>query len=403
MNQIATNNARIEEFRKRSLVAGIVGMVLLAVGIGLGLAGDEALLDQFYRSYLFGYVFWLGLPLGALSILLLHNMVGGPWGYVTRRVLQAAVKTLPLMVLLFIPVVLGMHSLYEWTHEAVVASDPILRHKAPWLNQGAFIIRAAIYFVLFIGFGWSIVRTMQKLEDLGGSVVTRRLQSISAVGTVVVFLAGTFAAFDWMMSLEPHWFSTAYGMIYMIGGTLMAFAFLIIMMWRLGSVDSGVDEALRPGYMHDLGNFMFAFMLLWAYVAVSQFIIIWSGNLPEETPWYLRRAAGAWKYFPIVLAIFHFAAPFGLLLSRKVKRDRGTLARVAMLIVVMHAIDLFWWIAPAFSHGGEVGFHISWLDLAAPFGIGGIWLAVFARILGRGTLLPLNVAYPKQEVEHQHV
>lgn len=403
MNQIATNNTRLEGLRKRSLIAGGVGLILLAIGLGLGVSGDEEMLTQFFRSYLYGYVFWLGLPLGALGILLLHNLVGGPWGYVTRRVLQAAVKTLPVMAILFIPIVFGMHHLYEWTHEAVVAADPILRHKAPYLNQNGFIMRAAIYFVIFLLFGLSIVRTMQKLEDLGGSVVTRRLQSVSAIGIILIFLAGTFAAFDWMMSLEPHWFSTAYGLLYMIGGGLMAFAFLIVMMRHLGGVDTEVDSALRPGYMHDLGNFMFAFMLLWAYVSVSQFIIIWAGNLPEETPWYLHRTVGAWKYFPIVLAVFHFAAPFGLLLSRKVKRDRGTLARVAILIMIMHAIDLFWWIAPSFQHGDGGGFHVSWMDVAALLGIGGIWLAIFAGILGKGTLLPVNVAYPKQEVEHQHV
>jgi len=402
MNQTATINDRLEGLRKRYLLIGVVGVALLGTGLGLGLAGDDQMYDQFFRSYLFGYVFWLGIPLGALGILLLHNLVGGPWGYVTRRVLQAAVKTLPLMAILFIPVILGMHSLYEWTHADVVAADPILRHKAPYLNESGFIMRAAAYFLIFIGFGWSIVRTMQRLEDLGGSVVTRRLQSVSAIGIILTFLAGTFAAFDWMMSLEPHWFSTAYGLLYMISGGLMTWAFLIIMMRRLSGVDPDVDEALRPGYMHDLGNFMFAFMLLWAYVSVSQFIIIWSGNLPEETPWYLHRTAGAWKYFPIVLAVFHFAAPFGLLLSRKVKRDRGILARVAVLIILMHAIDLYWQIAPSFAHG-DPGFHVSWLDGAALLGIGGIWLTIFAGILGRGSLLPLNVAYPKQEAEHQHV
>jgi len=402
MNQTATINERLQGLRKRYLVMGIVGMAALGLGLGLGMAGDKEMYDQFFRSYLFGYVFWIGLPVGALGVLLLHNLVGGPWGYVTRRVLQAAVKTLPIMAILFVPIVLGMHSLYEWSHADVVAADPILRHKAVYLNEEGFILRAILYFVVFIGFGWSIVRTMQKLEDLGGSVVTRRLQGVSAIGIILVFVAGSFAAFDWMMSLEPHWFSTAYGLLFMIGGGLMAFAFLIIMMRRLGSVDTEVDEALRPGYMHDLGNFMFAFMLLWAYVSVSQFIIIWSGNLPEEAPWYLHRTAGVWRYFPIVLAVFHFAAPFGLLLSRRVKRDRATLAKVAVLIVVMHALDVYWQVAPAFAHG-DGGIHVSWLDFAAVVGIGGVWLTVFAGILGKGSLLPLNVAYPKEEVEHEHV
>jgi hypothetical protein len=386
------------------MIVGGVGLAVTVVGLVIGLMGSEESLDQFFRSYLFGMMFWLGIPLGSLGVLMLHNMTGGPWGYVIRRILEAAIKTMPLMAILFVPILFGIHNIFEWSHADVVAADPVLQHKSLYLNVPFFIGRAVFYFAVWTLFGTYVTREMRRLEDLGGSVVTRRLQGISAIGILFLFLTATFASFDWMMSLEPHWFSTAYGLIWIVGSVLATFAFAITMLNGLGHVDNYVDQSIKPQYLHDLGNFLFAFMLLWTYVAISQFLIIWAGNLPEEVPWYFHRTEGAWIVIPIALGLLHFFAPFILLLLRAVKRNRRRLAAVAVLILSMHAVDTYWQIAPSFPNSSDGGFqfHLSWMDISAFIGIGGIWFTYFLRILEKSSFLPLNVAVPKEELE-EHV
>ena len=377
----------LDRMKSRAMIAGAVGLILCVVGL---LVDTE----QFFRSYLLGYLYWLMIPLGAFALKMLHNLVSGAWGFVIRRFVEAAMKTLPLMALLFVPVILGMHHIYEWTHEDVVAADEVLRHKAAYLNTSFFIIRAVIYFALWIGLGYIVNRMNARQEKSSDPVLTRKIQGVSAAALITLILTTTLASVDWMMSLEPHWFSTIYGVLFIVGAALGALALMNVMVTRFASYQP-LAGILRPRMFHDLGNLQFAITMLWAYISLSQFLIIWSGNVAEETPWYAIRMHGGWGVVGWVLVILHFTVPFLILLSRKNKRNAQILGGVALFMLVMRLIDLFWLIVPAFhqGHGGGVehalfGFH--WLDLAAPLGIGGIWLAFYFWNLRDVTLAPLG-------------
>lgn len=394
MNQIESLRPRLDRLQQRSLIVGVAGLALCVVGAIV--SGD-----QFFRSYLFGYTFWIGLALGSFGILMLHNLVGGAWGYAIRRVLESGTKTIPLMALLFIPLLFGLHSLYEWAHADVVAADTILQHKSAYLNEPFFIGRAVFYFVVWIGLALLLTRQLRRLEETSTVPMTRRIQNFSALSLVIYFLTATFAAFDWMMSLEPHWYSTIYGMLFVVGNVLSTFAFAIAVLVLLMNSSQELKERVLPSYLHDLGNLLFAFTMFWAYVAISQFLIIWSADMPEEVTWYVNRFNGGWGVIPIALLTVHFALPFLLLLMRRNKRNPRLLARVAVLVIVMRLVDIFWMIAPAFSHGHEPHFSFHWLDIAAPLGIGGIWLAMFLRELKSvPTLLPANAPLKKEDEHH---
>lgn len=389
--QIETIRPRLNKIQQFALIAGVVGCAALVFG---AITDTE----QFFRSYLVGYMIWIGIALGSFGLFMLHNLVGGPWGFAIRRLLESGIKTLPLMLILFIPIALGLHSLYEWSHADVVAHDKILQHKEIYLNETFFYVRAGIYFGVWILFSTLLLRMSRKLEAAGGPHVTPRLQNLSGLGIVLFFLTVTFAVFDWAMSLEPHWGSTIYGVIFIVGQGLGTFSFMVAMVVAMMGANSKFAEKLRPVYFHDLGNFMLAFTMLWAYVSLSQLIIVWGANLPEETPWYASRLYSDWKIFPIVLFAFHFFTPFMLLLMRKVKRNPNVLRRVAIFILLMRVIEMIWLIGPAF-HPASI--HVTLFDFAAPVGIGGIWLYYFIQQLkGAGTMLPANTPFLAQHAEH---
>lgn len=382
--QIETVRPTLDRLQQRALIVGGVGLVLLVVGAIFST-------EQFFRSYLIGYLVWTGIGLGSLAIMMLHNLTGGPWGFAIRRILESGARTLPLMAILFVPLLFGIHSLYEWSHTEVVANDPILTHKAPYLNETGFIIRTVVYFALWIGAGLLVMRGLKRLEDANAYYVTPRLQTLSALGLVLYFLAVTFSSIDWVMSLEPHWYSTIYGMLFVIGQGLSTFAFAIAMLVVLVGVNKKLRDVVLPVYFHDLGNFLFAFTMLWAYISFSQYLIVWSANIPEEVTWYTRRTEGPWGIVALLLFAIHFVMPFLLLLSTKVKRNGRNLMRVAILILVMRVIDIVWLVVPAFNHGADPSFHLHWLDLVSPIALGGVWFYFFIMQFKKNdTLLPVN-------------
>jgi hypothetical protein len=330
------------------------------------------------------YLFWTGIALGCFAIVMLHHMVGGGWGFVIRRLLESGTRTIPLMAVLFLPLFLGLHDLYEWTHSEVVSNDEVLQHKSPYLNVTSFSIRAAAYFAIWMIGAYFLNKWSLEQDRTADRALTRRLQILSGPGLVVYGATVTFASVDWAMSLEPHWFSTIYGIVFMVGQGLATLAFMIIALALLAN-RKPLSDVVSPQHFHDLGNLMLAFVMLWAYVVFSQFLIIWSGNLPEEIPWYLRRTEGGWQWIAIMLAVFHFALPFVLLLSRGTKRKVRALAMVAVAMIFMRLIDMFWLVAPAH----RTGLSIHWLDVAAPIGIGGIWVAAFVWQLKGKALLPI--------------
>ncbi len=376
--------ASLGRLQRNGLLLGGVFLLALAVGFVL----DR---EQFYRSYLLGWLFWLGIAVGCLGLAMLNQLTGGLWGLVPRRFHEAAARTLPTMAVLFVPVLLGLGSLYVWARPEVVAADQILQSKTPYLNVPFFLARAVLYFAVWSGLALLVSRWSSGLDAEADPTRAGRLRGVSGVGLVALSGTTTFAAIDWGMSLAPHWFSTMYGVLFIVGWTLSALSFTIVLMAHL-SREWPMNEALRPGTVHDLGKLLLAFTMLWAYVNFSQFLIVWSGNISEETPFYVQRLHGGWGVIAVVLLLFHFALPFALLLSRPLKRNARSLAVVAGLMLVMQLVDLYWLVGPdLLTQGhGHAPLRVHWMDLAATLGIGGLWLFLFARQVRTRPVLPLG-------------
>jgi len=300
------------------------------------------------------------------------------------------------MLLLFLPIVLGARRIYEWADPAAAAHDPILRHKSLYLNVPFFTVRALVYFAAWLAFAYFLNRWSLQQDASGGRPINRRLQLLSSAGLVVYGLTVTFASIDWAMSLEPHWFSTMYGVLFIAGQGLSAFAFIVVVMVLL-SERAPLSGYVAPRHYHDLGKLMLAFVMFWAYVSFSQYLIIWAGNLPEEIPWYLRRLQGGWGWIGLAILLFHFVLPFLMLLPASANRNPRVLATVAGLVVFMQLVEVFWLTQPPFA-GGR--FRLHWMDLLAPLGVGGLWLAVFSWQLGKRPLLPLNDPELQQALAH---
>jgi hypothetical protein len=377
-----TDSPALERLQKTGLAVGGPFLVVLAAGFAL----DRG---QFFRSYLLGWLFWAGIGVGCLGLAMLNHLTGGLWGLVPRRFHEAAARTLPLMGLLFVPVLLGVSSLYAWARPETVAADALLQQKAAYLNVPFFVVRAALYVAVWSLLAWLVSSWSRRQDDDPDPARAGRLRGLSAVGLVLLSLTTTFAAIDWGMSLAPHWFSTIYGVLFIVGWTLSALSFTIVLMSRLRG-EEPFTKVLQPVTVHDLGKLLLAFTMLWGYVNFSQFLIIWSGNVSEETPFYLRRLHGGWGAVAVVLLVFHFALPFALLLSRPLKRSARALGAVAALMLVMQLVDLYWLIGPdLLGHGHEdVALRVHWMDLAATLGLGGLWLFLFAREARTAPVLP---------------
>jgi hypothetical protein len=370
----------LDRLRRR---AGAVGVVAL----GLCVVGALASPAQFFHSYLMGFLLWLGVALGCMAIAMLHHLSGGAWGQAIRPLLEAGTRTIPLMPILWLPLLLGLPTLYLWAQPEAVAADPLLQHKQVYLNVPFFLGRAAVYFAFWVGLALLLTRRGPARQGGEGDAAPR-LRRVSTIGLIVYVLTATFSAIDWVMSLEPHWFSTMFGVLIIGGQGLGAFAFVVAStVFLFDRLPFARD--MRPSDFHDLGNLILAFVMLWTYFAFSQFLIIWSGNLPEEIPWYVHRLDGGWQWIALSLVIFHFAIPFLLLLSRTTKRAARTLGVVALGLVAMRLVDLFWLIAPELH---QEGLDVHWLDVMAPLGIGGIWLAVFTTQLATAEARRLGVA-----------
>jgi hypothetical protein len=366
---VVSSDARLNRIQRSSLGIGVIALLICLVA---------AFIDakSFFLSYLIAYVFWVSLALGSLGVVMLHNLAGGRWGAIIRRFLESGMQTLPIMAVLVIPILLGIPFLYEWSHQEALAHDAVLRHKETYLNPAFFIVRTVLYFAIWIGISLLLARR----SSIGPA--SPALKGISAVGIIVFAFSVTFASVDWIMSLEPHWFSTIYGAIFLVGQALQTLAFCTALLVYF-SDHAPFAGRVEPAWYHDLGNLILAFTCLWAYTSFSQFLIIWSGNIPEETPWYLRRTAGGWQAVSVLLVVFHFAVPFAVLLSRRVKRRGKSLARICAAIIVMRLVDLVYWIGPA-TPGGA--FPLGWMSMVALVGVGGVWLWMFLRQLKRGPL-----------------
>jgi hypothetical protein len=389
--------AMIDRMRSRSLVVGVVFSVL-ALGLTLGLSQW----DLFLRAWLHSFMFWLGLTTGSLVLLMLQYTSGGNWGRLGRRIWEAAAGNWWLMFLFWLPLAAGVKRLYVWAN---VPQDPaqlakFMAHYGTdkihyYLNTPFFLVRGVIYFA-----GWAILYYFLKrwsVREEAGTTTPQQfvfIQNLSGFGIVFYGLTITFASIDWTMSLYPEWWSTVWGMLFMVGQVLTTFCFTIWLFTRLSAIEP-VSRIFKVDYLHDFGKLMFAFVVLWAYLSFSQWLIIWSGNMLSEIRWYIMRLQNGWQYFGTILIFVHFVFPFALLLSRNTKRSRNRIVMIAFLVMFMRLVDLFWLTAPNFYPGTGAGlynFHL--LDAAmyviCPIAMGGIWLFFFYLRLSKRSLMPVN-------------
>lgn len=365
-------------------IAAIVG----ALGILLCGAGYFFNPTEFFHSYLFAYLYWVGFSFGGLAVLMLNNVVGGRWGVTSRSFLIAAARTLPIMALLFIPFIFGMKAIYPWANPDLVHTSSYLQHKAPYLNVPFFWIRAVIYFLVFCGLAWRMRRLADEQDSGVGTDWPARLGRISAPSLLLFVFMATFAYIDWILSTSIDFYSTVYGAMLLIGNVLQTFA-LVITTMVLASKKDRFGGRVNKVLLHDLGNLMFAFTIFWTYLSLSQLIIIWPADLPQEIGWYIVRVKGGWKVLAAIISLIMFAIPFLALLSQARKQNPQRLLRVAVWLMVAKAIDLFWIVEPAFRRNG---FYIYWTDVAAFFGVGGVWLYLYLGNLAKRPLLPLHDA-----------
>ncbi|HMP40806.1 MAG TPA: hypothetical protein PKA05_10535 [Roseiflexaceae bacterium] len=395
-NQSDAVRLTLQRFQRIALIVGVAALLL-------GIVGWFMSGSQFFYSYLFAYFFWMLFAMGGLLVLMIESVTDGVWGLMLRRHLESAAMTLPLMALLFVPIIVGMGDLYIWTHPEEVAANYVIARKEPYLNTPFFLVRAVIYFVVWIGLAYMLYRVSNERDRTGNLELRARMRSIAGPGIVALALTRMLAATDWGMSAEPEWFSSMYPVTFIAGMLVTTFAFAIIVMTIL-SKRNMLPYAIPVDRLHDLGKFMFAFIVVWAYINFSQYLIIWSGNIPEETFWYGHRLEHGWEVPALMLLFGHFFVPFFLLLSRHAKRNINFLSIMAAYMIGIELVFVFWTIMPSFYPDG---FHIHWLDVVMLVALGGLWLGVYARNLASRSLLPLHdgrleLLAQQQQSRHGH-
>lgn len=377
-----------DRFRRTALYAAGGGLaVFVILGLLLWLTGGIDPHRQFFLSYLVAYNYWLGGTLGCLVFLMLQYVTGGAWGLLLRRILEAAAGTLPLLAVLFLPVLYGLPFASKYTQWNPVQTSEESHFKAVWLSASFVLVRAVIYFACWIGMAWLFRGWSKQQDEEADRRILKRCEALSAPGIVVYALTITFASIDWVMALEPDWYSTIYPVMFAVGQLLNGFAFALTVLLLLADRPPFAG-ALGPRQLRGLGSLLLTFVIFWAYMSFSQFLLIWVGNLPEEIPWYLRRSREGWEYVVIVIAVCHFGLPFLLLLLRDVKEHRRRLLAVAVGLLGMRFLDMFWWVEPAFNHEGQYFFWL--LDVSAWVGVGGLYIWWFLGQLRSRPLLPFN-------------
>ncbi len=387
----------VKTIQQRSLLVGLVFGVIALVG-----AWQQP--EQFFRAYLLGFMACLGVTLGSMAILMLRHLTKGAWGMVIRRILGAAMRCVPLTALLFVPLLFGLKRLYIWARPLDTIADNHLREhlqeiSKTYLSVNGFIIRAVFYFAIWNLLSYFLTKWSAEQDHPPMRDHSARFKALSGPGLILYGFTITFAAIDWVMSIDPGWISTIFGLSLLIGQVLAALCFAVVVE-RILFDYKPMSELLKPEQVQDHGKFMLAFIMVWAYFAFSQWLIIWAGNLPEEITWYMRRLNGGWGYVGLFLVLFHFAVPFVFLISRPFKRDITRLVWLAGWLLLMRYVDLFWTIEPNFS----TTFHLTWLDVVVPIALAGLWLAYFFRNLSSMPLVPAYDVFAVEvlEPEHEH-
>ncbi len=360
-------------------VCAVLGAVVCAI---LGVGNPK----QFFFSWLVSFLFFLSLALGALFFVLIQYASQGGWGIVVRRIGETTFATLPVMAALFLPVLLGLRDLYSWTAPGAAEHDALLHWKSPYLNVPFFLIRAALYFGIWSFMALLYYRGSRGQDVTGDPRVSARLRRLAGPAIIVLALTQTFASIDWIMSLTPHWYSTMFG-VYFFAGSFVGFIALLsvvtVAMRRAGLLDTVISAE----HLHDIGKWLFAFTAFWAYIAFSQFFLMWYANLPEETFWYKARIDGSWLPVSLLLMAGHFGAPFFYLMGRDVKRNGTTLAVGGAWVLSMHFVDIYWQVMPTLH---PEGLRPSLLDVAALLTVGGCFVAAASWLMRRQALVPLR-------------
>ena len=393
--------ADLGRYRTIALGVGGIGVILWAVGTYFNV-------EQGLRSWLLGFIFWGGITIGGLGITMLQYLTGGAWGVVIRRIVEAASRVLPLVFIMWLPLAIGVNHLYEWTH--LPPDDFTVQHRGWYQTSLWWVIRGVIYFVLFgvmvyLLNGWS-ARQDKSADHEEAAIWLRRATAFSGPTMVIYVLVITFATVDWVMSLDPHWFSTIWGLLFVVGWALSTFCFAILVFAMMGG-QAPMNRVLGKRHFHDIGKLILALVMVWAYFNFSQLLIIYSGNIPEETTWYLDRMSTGWFWLGMILVVFHFAFPYLFLLRQDWKKNIRMLAPIAAFILVMRLVDMFFLISPnprIAEHGESLplGLSFSWMDIAAPIGIGGIWLWYFFGQLMSRPLVPVMDPFLENAIEHGH-
>lgn len=394
----------VDRSRGRALIVGGLFAVLAIIGAVVNIR-------LFMQAYLVAFMFWLGVTLGCLVLLMLQYCSGGNWGIIGRRFWEAAIKTLPLMFLLWLPLVFGMKIIFPWTH---MKPEELVPDRARfWLNPTLFVVRGIIYFLLWGLWAWRL-NNWSRTEEEGRSTPQRfvSIQNFSGAGIVMYGLTITFASVDWIMSLNPMWWSTVWGMVFMVGEALTAFAFTIWLLAQLSPIEP-MRRIFKTDFFHDYGKLMFAFVVLWAYLSFSQWLVIWQANISEEIRWYLDRVHGHWKIVATGLIFLHFVLPFAIMLSRNLKRQPRKLMWMAVWIMLVRLVDLFWLVQPSFhtpgivQHGNTdtlapITASVILMNVVNILAIGGIWLTVFFWHLNKRAILPVRDPHFVEMVEAKH-
>lgn len=377
------------------IVAGAAGLVATFATLGTNR-------EYVAHSYLFAFALWLSVALGCLAFVLIQHVVRAGWSASVRRLFESGMAPLWVFALLFIPVAWLGHDLFPWTHAEHL--DETLKKKIPYLNEGFFFVRAALYFVIWVALSQYLYRRSVRLDDVSDAHAKKRivhsLWKAGALGVILFGLSQSFAAFDWLMSLQPHWYSTMFGVYFFAGSMLGAYSFITLVAMALQR-DGAIKTALTTEHYHDLGKFLFGHTVFWAYIAFSQFMLIWYANIPEEVEFFYVRMEHGWAPLSYILPLSNFFIPFFFLLSRHVKRNRVALACAAVYIFVVHMVDIYWLVMPTVSHGHFPNSNL-WIDVAAVVGVGGIFLAVFGWYLSRHNLVATGDPRLVESLTHQN-
>lgn len=365
-----------EKFGRIMLVTGLIGLALAAVGFVV----DR---EHFFFAYLTAFTFWVTIALGALFFVMLQYLTSSTWSVVVRRIAESLTAPLPWLFLLFIPLLFGLHELYEWSHADLVAADAVLKVKSGFLNPTFFAIRAVVYFAVWCGLAHFLYHASAAQDSGHREEHRKRMRTISAPGMIIFAITTTFAGWDWLMSLEPHWYSTIFG-VYFFSGGLWAILATIVIVVALLQQRGVLTKEITVEHYHDLGKLLFGFTIFWTYIGFSQYFLQWYSNIPEETVWYLNRWVGSWKAVSMVILWGHFVLPFGILIFRSVKRSPRLMMIMAVYCVVMHWVDQYWMAFPTLNKDGV---HFSWIEVATTVGIGGIFVwAFWAKFISRAVI-----------------